>query len=206
MNFTPDERTPLRNQLAGLEAAAEAAGQRAAVAHERLKGERAQVAYARQVGMAGDGPSETGREVFAELVSYRDDVHFNRPTAVHPDRRAEFERDLTARIVSAIQERGLVFSPNGDGWSVTLVDPSKLAEAEAADAEAREARAAVHRFVKENAEAMAEESEAATKDDFARAIREDDVESVAGILRLTQDAQRRREEADAAMTTADLPD
>jgi hypothetical protein len=205
MNFTPDERTPLRNQLAELEAAAEAAGQRAAVAGERLKGERAQVAYARQVGMVGDGPSETGREVFAELVHYRDDVHFNRPTAVHPDRRAEFERDLTARIVAAIEERGLVFSPNGDAWSVTLVDPSKLADSQAADAEAREARAAVNRFKTENAAAMAAESEAATKDDFARAIREGDVQSVRGILSLTDEARGRRESAAAAMTTDDLP-
>jgi hypothetical protein len=204
-DFTPDERTPLRNQLAELEAAAEAAGQRSAVAHECLKGERTQVAYPRQSGVMGDGPSETGREVFAELVRYRDDVHFNRPTAIDPGKRREYERDLTARIFAAIQERGLVFSPNGDGWSATLVDPSKLADAEAADAESREARAAVQRFTQENAAALAAESEAATKDDFARAIREDDVESVAGILRLTQDAQRRREAAGAALTTADLP-
>lgn len=206
MNFTPDERTPLRNQLAELDAAADAAGQRAAVAHQRLHGERAQVAYPRQAGVVGDGPSETGREVFAELARYRDDIYFNRPAAIDPGKRPEHERDLTARIVSAIQERGLVFSPNGDGWSVTLVDPAKLADAEAADAEAREARAAAHRFANENSAAMAAEGEAATRDDFARAIREDDVESVAGILRLTQDAQRRREEAGAAMTTADLPE
>jgi hypothetical protein len=204
MNYIPDERTPLRNQLAELEAAAEAADQRAAVAGERLKGERSQVAYARQVGMVGDGPSETGREVFAELVRYRDDVHFNRPTAIDPGKRDEYERDLSARIVAAIEERGLVFSPNGDGWSVTLVDPSKLADSQAADAEAREARAAVRRFQTENAEAMAEESEAATKEDFARAISEGDVKSVRGILSLTDEARDRRDGA-AAMTTADLP-
>jgi hypothetical protein len=203
-DFTPDERTPLRNQLADLEAAAEAADQRAAVANERLKGERTQVAYSRQSGMAGDDPSETGREVFAELVRYRDDVHFNRPRAIDPGKRAEWERDLTARIVAAIEERGLVFSPNGDGWSATLVDPSKLADAEAANAEARDARAAVHRFANENAAAMAAESEAATKEDFTRAISEGDVESVRGILSLTNEARERRDAA-AAMTTADLP-
>lgn len=203
-DFTPDERTPLRNQLAELEAAAEAAGQRAAVASERLKGERAQVAYTRQSGVMGDGPSETGREVFADLVRYRDDVHFNRPTAIDPGKRGEYERDLTARIVAAIEERGLVFSPNGDGWSVTLVDPSKLADSQAADAEAREARAVVGRFQTENAEAMAEESEAATKEVFARAISEGDVKSVRGILSLTDEARERRDGA-AAMTTADLP-
>jgi hypothetical protein len=204
-DFTPDERTPLRNQLAELEAAAEAADQRAAVAGERLKGERSQVAYTRQAGMVGDGPSETGREVFAELVRYRDNVHFNRPTAIDPSKRGEYERDLTARIVAAIEERGLVFSPNGDGWSVTLVDPSKLADAEAANAEAREARAAAHRFANENAAVMAEESEAATREDFARAISEGDVKSVRGILSLTDEARERRESAAAAMTTADLP-
>jgi hypothetical protein len=203
-DFTPDERTPLRNQLAELEAAAEAADQRAAVAGERLKGERSQVAYARQAGMVGDGPSETGREVFAELVRYRDNVHFNRPTAIDPSKRGEYERDLTARIVAAIEERGLVFSPNGDGWSVTLVDPSKLADSQAADAAAREARSAVQRFQKENAAAMAAESEAATKEDFTRAISEGDVKSVRGILSLTDEARERRDAA-AAMTTADLP-
>jgi hypothetical protein len=203
-DFTPDERTPLRNQLAELEAAAEAAGQRSAVAHERLNGERTQVAYPRQSGVMGDGPSETGREVFAELVRYRDDIHFNRPTAIDAGKRREYERDLTARIVAAIAERGLVFSPNGDGWSVTLVDPSKLADAEAANAEAREARAAAQRFAQENAAAMAAESEAATKEDFARAISEGDVKSVRGILSLTDEAKERRDAA-AAMTTADLP-
>ncbi len=204
-DFTPDERTPLRNQLAELEAAAEAAEQRGALANERLKGERTQVAYQRQAGVLGDGPSETGREVFAELVRYRDDVHFNRPTAIEPGKRGAYERDLTARIVAAIEERGLVFSPNGDGWSVTLVDPSKLADAEAANAESREARAAVQRFTQENAAAMAEESEAATREDFARAITEADVKSVRGILSLTDEARERRESAAAAMTTADLP-
>jgi hypothetical protein len=203
--FRRDDRTPLRNQLADLEVASAAAGEQSAVAHERLRGDRTSAVSARQAGMAGDGPSKVGRDVFAGLNDYAAAIRFNRPDAAPPEGRADAERRLTAEIVSAVQERGLVFSPNGDGWSATLVDPSLLAAADAADAEAREARKAVVDFARGNAAALDEELEAVNQADFAQAISEANTEAVAGIISLTQDAQRRRADADAALTSSDLP-
>ena len=197
---------PLHDQLADLERAAQAAGERMAVAQKRARAAgRSQVAYPARAGMMGDGPSAAGREVFAELADYRQKIYTNRPDAVAPEKRAEWERHLTDRIVSEIRERGLLFSPNADGWSVTLVDPSVVTAYDAAREEADEARSAARRFAKDNADALAADAEEASRGDFVQAIQAGDTEAVAGIIRLTADAQRRREDADAAMTTRDLP-
>ena len=202
-NFTPSDRTPLRNQLAELQAAEEAAGNREVVARGRLKNQRDAVAS--ESAVYGEAPSDVGREVFAELVKYRDDITYRRPEAVEEPKRDLDERDMTERVLAAIRERGLVFSPNGDNWSVTLVDPSLAADLAAADAETREATAAARRFERENRDALIAEADAVQKADFLAAITAGDTEAVAGHITLTQDAQRRRAEADAAMTTRDLP-
>jgi hypothetical protein len=202
-----ETRKPLHNQLTELEVAAAAAGERAVVALRRAQAAgRGLVAYeAKRSFGAGDGVSEVGRGVFAELAAYRHSIETGRPDAIAPEKRPQWERDMTELIIAEIRERGLVFSPNADGWSVTLVDPTLAPAQRAAQDEADTAAAEVRRFVRDNADALAAEDAAATRSDFAQAIQDSDVESAAGILRLTQDAQRRREEADAAMTTNDLP-
>lgn len=202
-----DPRKPLHNQLTELEVAAAAAGERAIVAMRRAEAAgRGLVAYEARVAVGkGDGTSETGRGVFAELAAYRHSIETSRPDAIAESHRPEWEREMTERVIAEIRERGLVFSPNADGWSVTLVDPTLVPAQQAAQEEADRAAAAVRNFVKENAGALAAEDAAATRGDFAQAIQDADVESAAGILRLTQEAQERREAADAAMTTADLP-
>jgi hypothetical protein len=203
-NFTPDPRTPMRNHLAELRAAAEAAGEREIVARRRLAGERAAVAV-EDGGTGGDAPSGVGREVFADLAAYRSDIEFRRPAAVEEGKRGLWERELTERIIAEVRERGLVFSPNSDGWSVTLVDPSLRAGVDAALAERMEAHGAAERFERENHAELIAEADAAQTADFKAAITAGDTEAVAGFITLTQEAQRRRDAADAAMTTNDLP-
>jgi hypothetical protein len=78
---------------------------------------------------------------------------------------------------------------------VTLVDPTLAPARRVAQEEVDRAAAEVRRFVKENADALAAEDAATTRSDFAQAIQEADVESAAGILRLTQEPQERREAA-----------
>jgi len=189
-DFQRRDDTPLRNELEDLRVAAEAAGQRAAVARQKTQSEAFR---------------EAEDEVLAELKKFRDDGQYKLRTPGAPDEEDAAMRAISDRIAATVKERGLIFAPTF-GRGLVIVDPSIDREAREADAEFRAARRAAKSFETENAAALAAEAEAAQRSDFARAIREDDVESVAGILRLTQDAQRRREEAGAAMTTSDLPD
>lgn len=188
-DFQRRDDTPLRNKLEDLRVAAEAAGQRAAVARQKTQSEAFR---------------EAEDEVLAELKKFRDDGQYKLRTPGTPDEEDAAMRAISDRIAATVRERGLIFAPTF-GRGLVIVDPSIDREAREADAEFQAARRAAKSFETENAAALAAEAEAAQRSDFARAIREDDVESVAGILRLTQDAQRRREEAGAAMTTGDLP-
>jgi hypothetical protein len=202
-----DQRTPVTNGLIDLRVESAAAGERYAVALRTLRAAgRGRVAYEAKVGFGkGDGLSEVGRGVFAELAAYRHSIETSRPDAIAESKRPQWERNMTEDIIAQIRERGLVFSPNADGWSVTLIDPTVEAAYDAARLESESADARLRAYEKDNADAMAAEVEAVTKGDFAQALQDGDVESVAGILRLTQEAQARREAADAALTTNDLP-
>lgn len=146
MNFTPDERTPLRNQLAELEAAAQAAGHRAEVARRRQQGEAFR---------------DAEDEVLAELHKFRDDADFKRRERGTPDEEDAALRAITDRISAAVKERGLVFAPTFNGRGLIIMDPSIDREAREARAESDDAGAAVRSFEREQRDAMREESEAA---------------------------------------------
>lgn len=188
-DFKRRDDTPLRNELEDLRVAAEAAGQRAAVARQKTQSEAFR---------------EAEDEVLAELKKFRDDGQYKLRTPGTPDEEDAAMRAISDRIAATVKERGLIFAPTF-GRGLVIVDPSIDRKAREADAKFQAARQAVKSFETENAAALAAETEAAQRSDFARAISEGDVKSVRGILSLTDEARERRESAAAAMTTSDLP-
>jgi hypothetical protein len=153
-----------------------------------------------------DANEAAEREVLAELHALRDQISFKQPgvPAEGQEREAAMAA-ITERIIAAVQERGFVFAPTfGQIRGLMLADPSIDREAREATQRAAAARVALREFTVANADAMADEDRLTSEVEFKRAIRDGDVEASAGILRLTMEAQKRREDA-AAMTLSDLP-
>jgi hypothetical protein len=181
-----DENTPLRNRLYDLEAEDQAAG------------ERAQVARLRQ---QGDAYRAAERETLAELHDHHDRIAFKMPGATLEEERTARRREITDAILAAVGDRGLVFAPTpGPSRGLLIVDPALDAAAEAAEAEAREAKRAVKDFIRGNVAAMDEENRRANDAEFAAALAAGNVEAVRGILR------PRDETESGALPTADLPE
>lgn len=180
--------TPLHDEYRRLDAASQAAGQRADVALKR---------------QSGEAHSAAEREVLAELREWQDDADFKRRERGTPDEEDARQREITERVAAAVLDRGLAFAPTfGQIKGVMIVDPSIDREAREAVAEAQAARQAVKDFERRNADAMGEEQERAMQQDAAAAFRDGDIQSVRGILGLTDEAKERRS---AALTTDDLP-